>query len=84
MESNNVMEHESVHFKFSLRFQNEPRVAAEEVKVEERQHTREDSAAELLPSNRARLSASLHFHVGTAASLKPVLRWSFAGDDDGG
>lgn len=76
MESNNVMEHKSVHFKFSHRFQNEPRVMAEEVKVE-------DSAAELLPSNRARLSASPRFHVGTAASLKPILRWSFAGDDDG-
>lgn len=44
---------------------------------------RDDSAAELLPSNRARLSASLRYHVGTAASLKPILLWSFAGDDDG-
>lgn len=44
---------------------------------------RDDSAAELLPSNRARLSASLRYHVGTAASLKPILLWSLAGDDDG-
>lgn len=32
--SNNVMQHTSVHLEFSLRFQNELRVTAEEVKVE--------------------------------------------------
>lgn len=58
-------------------------MTAEEAKVKRRQHAHEDSAAELLPSNRARLSASLRHHVGAAASLKPILHWSLAGDDDG-
>lgn len=60
------------------------RVTAEEVQVEGREgNTRKDSAAELLPSNRARLSASFRYHVVTTASLKPILRWSVAGNDDG-
>lgn len=65
-------------FNLALLFLNGPGLTAEEVKVEGNQHAHEDPAAELLPSNRA----SLCYHVGTTAALKPILRQSFANDDD--
>lgn len=68
------MEHTSVHLKFSLRFQNEPRVMAEEVKVEGRQHACKDSAAEFTAQQQSTLLPCGHHCLAEAHFALVVCR----------